>query len=176
LSGFTHEPAGGGSPEWYTPPYIFAALGLQFDLDPCAPALPAASWIPATRRITSPTDGLAEPWSGRVWLNPPYGRETGRWLGKLSEHGDGVALVFARTDTPWFQSALELAAGVCFIRGRLNFIPPEGWRAADGGADSTAGAPSVLLAFGEQCARAVAASELGVTLPPLPSQMRLEAA
>lgn len=44
MSGFTHETA--GSPEWYTPPEIFAALGLTFDLDPCAPPYPLASDTP----------------------------------------------------------------------------------------------------------------------------------
>lgn len=64
MRGFTHE--GAGSPEWYTPPEVFSALGLTFDLDPCAPPLPAASWIPAARRYTLPVDGLAEPWEGRI--------------------------------------------------------------------------------------------------------------
>ncbi len=87
--GLHHEPPSGGSCEWYTPPWVFAALGLTFDLDPCAPALPLAEWIPARRRYSLPDDGLALPWEGRVWLNPPYAQHTARWVGKLAEHGRG---------------------------------------------------------------------------------------
>lgn len=170
--GFTHEPPAGGSEDWYTPPAVFGALGLRFDLDPCAPPLPAADWLPVERRISLPDDGLGSTWNGRVWLNPPYARETGKWLGKLCEHGDGVALVFARTDVPWFQSALELAGAVCFIRGRINFVAPVA-RLASNGTTSNAGAPSVLIGFGDVCAEAVARCGLGVTIPPLPSQLTL---
>lgn len=83
--GFTHEPPAGGSPDWYTPPWLFARLALRFDLDPCSPALPVAPWIPAAARYSLPQDGLRLPWVGRVWLNPPYAAETGAWVGKLAE-------------------------------------------------------------------------------------------
>lgn len=46
--------------------------------------------------------GLESPWIDRVWLNPPYGRETGLWLRTLAAHGSGIALVFARTETEMF--------------------------------------------------------------------------
>lgn len=159
MSGFTHEPPAGGSPEWYTPPHIFGALGLEFDLDPCAPPLPKASWLPVRERYSPPVDGFALPWRGRVWLNPPYATETARWVGRLAEHGNGIALVFARTDTPWFQGAVELAHLVCFPAGRVEFVPghPRASR-------SRAGAPSALLAFGDDCAAALARSDLGVCL------------
>ncbi len=162
VSGFTHEPGAGGSPEWYTPPWLFAALGLEFDLDPCSPALPAASWVPAARRISLPDDGMAEPWEGRVWLNPPYARETARWVNRLREHGDGVALVFTRLDTPWAQSALLAADAVCFIRGRVEFEPGPGAKVRRGDGRSRSGAPSMLIAFGEDCARALERAALGV--------------
>lgn len=121
--GFTHEPPGGGIPDWYTPPSLFTTLGLDFDLDPCAPAWPAAAWIPATRRYSLPVDGLSQPWEGRVWLNPPYAGETARWVGRLAEHGDGISLTFTRTDTPWWQAAVDRATLVCFIAGRVEFVP-----------------------------------------------------
>ena len=164
VRGFTHEPPAGGTPEWYTPPSIFQALGLEFDLDPCAPPLPRASWIPARRRITLPVDGMAEPWAGRVWLNPPYARETARWVARLAEHGDGIALTFTRTDTPWWQSAVDLASAVCFVRGRVEFVEGDPHLRRGGRKDSRSGAPSCLIAFGDECAAALARSELGVIL------------
>lgn len=155
-AGFTHEAP--GSPEWYTPPDLFAALGLQFDLDPCAPPFPAAPWIPAKCRIALPVDGLAEAWWGRVWLNPPYGAETGRWVGKLAEHGHGISLTFTRTDTPWWQAAVDRATLVCFVAGRVEFVSGDpAFRRR-----SRSGAPSCLLAFGDECAAAVRAAGLGV--------------
>jgi len=74
--------------EWLTPKYITDALG-RFDLDPCSPA-ERRPWDTATRHIGIPDDGLAMPWEGRVWCNPPYGRETFKWLSKLAEHGQGL--------------------------------------------------------------------------------------
>ena len=97
------------SDEWYTPPHIFdmaaATLG-EVDLDPCwHPASP----VRASTTYTAADDGLARPWAGRVWLNPPYGREVGTWIGKLVEEYDAgrvteaLALIPARVDTEWFR-------------------------------------------------------------------------
>jgi hypothetical protein len=160
--GFTHEPPAGGSPEWYTPPELFAALGLIFDLDPCAPALPVAPWIPTRTRFSLPDDGMARPWSGRVWLNPPYAAETARWVGKLAQHGNGIALVFVRSCTPWWQSAVARSTAVCFIAGRVNFREGSPAQRRGRRRDSRAGAPSCLIAFGDECAVALVGSALGV--------------
>lgn len=155
-SGFGYErPA--RSVEWYTPPELFEQLGIDFDLDPAAPS-GGVTWVPARRHYSEADDGLIHPWSGRVWLNPPYGRDTGRWLDRLAEHGDGVALVYARTDTRWFHAALPAATAACFIAGRLSFV-----RGSDGHRN-TAQAPSLLLAYGLPCAIAVAESGLGQTV------------
>lgn len=165
MTGFCHEAAIGGSAEWYTPPHVFEALGLRFDLDPAAPP-GGVPWIPARRHLTEEEDGLARPWYGRVWLNPPYGRQTARWLRRLSEHGDGIALVFARSDTDWFQRFAPTATAICFVSGRLRFVPGDDRTEA-----SSAGAPSLLMAFGLPCALAVAQSGLGQTflVPRLPA-------
>lgn len=66
-----------------------------FHLDPCG----YPGWATADRLICLPDDGLAVPWDGRVWLNPPYGREVWTWLDRLAQHGHGTALIFARTET-----------------------------------------------------------------------------
>lgn len=146
------EPA---SFEWYTPPWIFERLGLRFDLDVASPGAEVVPWVPADRHYTLREDGLAQPWFGRVWCNPPYGDQVPRFIGRLSEHGNGLALVLARTDTRWFHAALETAAATCFLRGRLDHVP---------GAGATPSRPavgSVMFAWGATCADALEASELG---------------
>lgn len=75
--------------EWLTPPHIMAALG-EFDLDPCAPI--NRPWPTATTHFTVVDDGLNSDWEGRVFCNPPYGRETQKWLNKCAEHGNCIAL------------------------------------------------------------------------------------
>ena len=67
----------GQTVEWLTPPEIVKAVG-PFDLDPCTP--PNMPWRTATVMLSAPADGLAEEWFGAVWLNPPYGPDTGKWL------------------------------------------------------------------------------------------------
>jgi hypothetical protein len=85
--------------EWLTPPFIVEALG-TFDLDPCSPI--DRPWDIALSQFNINDDGLNKEWHGRVWCNPPYGRETFLWLDKLAEHKNGTALIFARTETIGF--------------------------------------------------------------------------
>jgi len=149
--------------EWFTPPAVFEALGLAFDLDPAAPR-GGVPWIPARRHFTKEDDGLAQPWQGRVWLNPPYGRATAHWLTKLADHGDGLALVFARTDTAWFQRIASRATALCFVDGRIRFHRPN--RSQGDAAPS----PSLLIAFGLPCALGLVEAGLGQAfMPPVRS-------
>ena len=164
--GLAHEkPRRGLSNEWYTPRWLFDRLSLEFDLDPCAPVLPHADWIPAAERICLPDDGLSASWCGAggkplsVWLNPPYGKNTEAWMRRLAAHGNGVALVFARSDTRWWQETVPAATLFCLMEGRVRFVGKDGKPAS-----STAGAPSALVAFGEDCARAVASASLGMVV------------
>lgn len=150
------------SVEWYTPPHIFDRLGLKFDLDPCTPT-GGIPWIPAKRHFSCEDDGLHQEWSGRVWLNPPYGREASRWVDKLVRHKNGVALVFARVDAKWSQRAMRAASAVCLIEGRLSFIDGRGGERH--GHNAACG--SMLLAFGEDCATALHSSNLGLTFRPV---------
>jgi hypothetical protein len=150
-------PYRGNTIEWYTPPGIFAAIGLTFDLDPCAPA-GGLAWVPARQFFSLKDDGLSQPWHGRVWLNPPYGPRTGDWMRRLAAHGDGVALVFARTETAWWHETVGCSSAVCFIAGRLTFVNEHRQLAA-----FNAGAPSALVAYGQKNAEAIAAAELGMT-------------
>lgn len=127
---------------WLTPPEILTALG-PFDLDPCAAPEPRP-WPTARRHYTLPTDGLVEPWTGRVWCNPPYSREAVKWLRRLATHQHGTALVFARTETTWFvETVWRAATAILFLEGRVHFHYADGSRAA-----ANAGAPSCLVAYG----------------------------
>jgi len=144
-----HQSAAMLKDEWLTPPEIIKALG-EFDLDPCSPG-ERRPWDTARLHYDRNVNGLRQPWSGRVWLNPPYGREAGEWLARLADHGNGIALVFARTETEmFFRYVWGRADAVLFLRGRLHFHHVDGTRAA-----ANAGAPSCLVAFGRENATAL---------------------
>ena len=137
-----------GEKTWITPRYIIDALG-PFDLDPCCPdgGMP---WQTATRMVTKSEDGLLVNWDGkRVWLNPPYGRESIPFFTRMVLHtGGGIALVFARTDTSLWQDLIFLNAhSILFFRGRIRFYRQDGSRG------DTATAPSALIAFSDADAK-----------------------
>lgn len=138
----THQSAKAGTDEYLTPPEILRALG-PFDLDPCSPG-ERRPWDTAAVHYDKALDGLKQPWQGRVWLNPPYGNVADRWLARLVDHGNGIALIFARTETDLFKRHVWGAAdALLFLHGRLHFHHLDGRRAK-----SNAGAPSVLIAYG----------------------------
>lgn len=144
-----------GKDEWLTPPRIFRALG-EFDLDPCAPHASRRPWDCAKRSFSVEDNGLAQPWEGRVWMNPPYGSDTGKWMARLAAHGNGIALIFARTETAtFFESVWGKADAMMFLRGRLAFFDVRGMPSKN-----SAGAPSVLIAYGKNNADALKSSGL----------------
>ena len=127
--------------EWLAPPALVQALG-PFDLDPCSPI--KRPWPTAAQHYTKKDDGLSLPWKGRVFCNPPYGKHTGLWLARCAEHGNAIALIFARTDTKvWIEQVWGKADAILFVFGRLFFHHVDGER---GKANS--GAPSALVAYG----------------------------
>lgn len=137
---------------WLTPPHVIHALG-EFDLDPCASV--DRPWDTAKLHYTIEDDGFSQQWKGRVWMNPPYGPQLDRWLHRLAEHGDGVALVFARTETrAFFRNVWDRADAILFLRGRLKFHQP------DGSLAGTAGSPSCLIAYGRDNVRSLYESGL----------------
>jgi len=147
------ERAETGKDEWLTPPEIIKALG-DFDLDPCAPIV--RPWATAKRHYTIEDNGLVQPWEGRIWCNPPYGNETGKWLARMAEHRNGIALIFARTETSnFFRYIWPKAAGVMFLKGRLVFYHVDGTKP-----QNSAGAPSCLVAYGMDNARMLKESGL----------------
>lgn len=153
------RPSAGASDDWLTPPEIVRALG-PFDLDPCA--MEAQPWPTAARHYTWRDGGLTQPWAGRVWCNPPYGPNTAKWLAKLARHGDGIALVFARTETRWFfEHVWEFADGILFVKGRLTFYRSDGTPSKAG---HNSGGPSVLIAYGGGNVDRLAESGIGGAL------------
>lgn len=141
----SHQSAKMENDEWLTPPDILQRTG-PFDLDPCAPIV--RPWPMASRHYTIEDDGLSQVWTGRVWLNPPYGLQSAEWLRRLAAHGDGIALLFARTETVmFFEHVWPHASALLFLQGRLYFHYVDGTRAKANG-----GAPSVLIAYGEASA------------------------
>ncbi len=110
--------------EWPTPDAVFKQLDdeFHFDVDVCATRENAkcARFFTATPE----RNGLAERWAGSCWMNPPYGREIGRWIAKAYESArygaTVVCLIPARTDTAWWHDYVTKGE-VRFIRGRLKF-------------------------------------------------------
>jgi hypothetical protein len=138
-----HQSANMRTDEWLTPPEVLRTLG-EFDLDPCAPV--KRPWDIAKTHYTINDNGLLLPWFGRVWLNPPYGKELEKWMAKMAGHREGLALIFARTDTKAFhQYVFPVADSIFFIEKRLRFWTSSGSRGVFNG-----GAPSVLIAYGEE--------------------------
>ena len=174
------ETAGDGSTanthDWLTPPELLAKLG-SFDLDPCASQY--QPWKTADKQFTIADDGLARDWHGRVWCNPPYGPHAEKFLKRCAEHGNGVLLIFARTETRAFQThCFPRASGMLFMAGRIKFRLPGGGHAGP------AGAPSVLIAYGTKNAEALRSSGIAgyyvalknLAVPCMQPSLDLEAA
>lgn len=145
------------TPEHYTPDLIIAAALACFgeiDLDPCSNSKDAPN-IPAAAHYTRHDDGLAQEWAGRVYMNPPYGREIDAWIAKLIEEyqsgnvTEAIALVPARTDTQWWQRLRDYH--VCFVEGRLSF--------KGAGYNESAPFPSAVFYLGSNTDRFVDAFE-----------------
>lgn len=153
-------PNNGVTNDWLTPPEIIEALG-EFDLDPCAH--PQQFYRTATHMVHPPADGLAAEWYGRVWLNPPYGQKLKHWIQRLAEHGNGIALVPARTEVEsWFWPHIwDAADAILFVRGRLYFRRPDGSKAGN------AGHGSVLVAYGQHNTKILAGSGIAGALVSL---------
>lgn len=108
--------------------------------------------------------GLIEPcgcfvgsYKPRIWLNPPFGREAVKWLRRMRDHGNGVALIPARTETAMFyETVWGSADGVLFIKGRPHFHYVDGRRAA-----FNSGAPIALVAYGSDNLESLRQSGLG---------------
>ena len=152
--------AHGESDEWYTPRYIFDALGLRFDMDVAAP-VGGPRHVPCLAHIDARADGLSAPWNGLVWMNPPFGHQRTKreWLARFFGHGNGVALVPDRTSAPWWQEFAPLADAVCFVSPKIKFERP------DGSTGESPGTGTCLFSAGRVATDALIRSGLGVVTP-----------
>ncbi|AUQ74737.1 DNA N-6-adenine-methyltransferase [Phaeobacter piscinae] len=150
----------GESDEWYTPAYIFEALGVMFNLDvACPPEGPRH--VPANSFYSEKS--LEREWTGFVWMNPPFGHQSTKrlWLRKFFEHGNGIALLPDRTSAPWWQEFAPLADAVLFVSPKVKFERP------DGSIGEQPGTGTTLFAAGAKGAAALLrASSLGQTFHP----------
>lgn len=158
-----YEQSAGASDEWYTPPYVFDALGVEFDLDVAHPGLDVVDWIPAAQVYTS--EALQRVWFGEIWMNAPFGRRNGLepWLDKFFSHGRGIALTPDRTSAPWWQRYAAHATLVLFVSPKVKFIRPDGSRGEQPGTGTT------LLGIGPVAENALVRADmlgLGVVMRP----------
>lgn len=125
---------------WTTPQDFFEKLNKEFNftLDPCC--------VPNTAKcstyFTPETDGLKQSWQGyTVFMNPPYGREIGKWLEKAYKESlkgiTVVCLIPSRTDTKYWHDFCMKAAEIRFVKGRLKF----------GDSNNSAPFPSAVVVF-----------------------------
>ena len=110
---FNTRQEGVTSDDYFTPKWIFDALGIEFDLDVACPA-DGPLYTPCKAYYTQEDDGLAQCWSGKVWMNPPYS-EPNLWVQKFIEHDNGIALLpFAKSK--WCQSLWDSKASMVYVR------------------------------------------------------------
>lgn len=125
--------------EWATPQDLFDELDREFGFDTDVCALPHNA--KCERYFTPAIDGLRQTWSGRCWMNPPYGRNIGLWVAKAHASAIEGALVVcllpARTDTAWWHECVTKSSEVRFLRGRVRF----------GAARHSAPFPSAIVVF-----------------------------
>lgn len=109
--------------EWATPPEVYDPLNREFGFTLDVAATSENAKCP--RYYTRKDDGLAQPWDGVCWMNPPYGKDVPKWLARaLEESKRGVTtvcLIPARTNTKWFHDLCLSVAEVRFVKGRPKF-------------------------------------------------------
>ena len=139
----SHQSAKMLNDEWMTPPEIIEDLG-PFDMDVCAPI--NRPWDTAKIHLTIDDNGLLHGWHGFVWCNPPYGKHTSDWLSRCAIYNNCLVLIFARTETRmFFDYVWNHAESILFVEGRLYFYDVNGNKAM-----ANSGAPSVIIAYGNE--------------------------
>jgi hypothetical protein len=146
------EPSVGASDEWFTPRYVFDALGCEFDLDVAAPRfgprhVPCKWWLSE--------DALSVIWNGFVWCNPPFGGRNGLvpWIRKFVAHGNGILLTPDRTSAPWWHEAAMGSSAFLLVAGKIKFERPDGSIGASPGTGTT------LFASGDRGVAALRAAQ-----------------
>lgn len=124
---------------WSTPQKLFDQYGSGLKIDVCA-------WpenAKCSKYFSPRVDGLKQDWNEDFWMNPPYGREIGKWVKKACEESikhcvRGVCLLPSRTDTAWFHDWVLGKGEIEFLRGRLKF----------GDSKNSAPFPSIIVIYG----------------------------
>lgn len=149
----------GETDEWYTPKYIFDAIGEVFDLDVSAPS-EGPRHTPCANYLTEKECGLSSTWRGFVWMNPPFGHQATKvkWLSKFFAHGQGIALIPDRTSAPWWQHFAPKANAILFVAPKIKFERP------DGSLGMSPGTGTCLFAVGDRAVKALEQSGLGIIL------------
>jgi hypothetical protein len=97
----------------FTPRWVFDAMGLEFDIDVASPA--GGPWfVPHKAYYTVVDDGLAQPWDGVVWCNPPYSN-FGPWARKWATCKAGALMGTYTPGTSWVPIVLAAADAVTFL-------------------------------------------------------------
>ena len=108
------------SDEVFTPPWIFEALKLRFDLDVASSDNPLVV-VPTAAYFTKDDDSLNRDWTGRVWMNPPFSKVT-PWIEKWIKHANGFCLVPLSSNGKWVNSLWESDAYITYLPPNMAFI------------------------------------------------------
>jgi hypothetical protein len=151
---------------WITPAWLIDIIGIS-DLDPCGYFGPDGRPYVETARdyIVLPRNGLHEKWHGNIFCNPPYDTNK-QWLRKCVEYheetgNDVIILIFAKTETRYFQETARRCTGLNFLDRRIQFVN------VDGKLQGSPTHASVLMAMGDDANQRIRrASGLFLPLPP----------
>jgi hypothetical protein len=152
---FAHPVQPRDTDERWTPPWLFDVMAEQFDLDVAAPP-GGVPWLPAARHYHAADDGLAQPWTGLVWCNPPFS-DAGPWAYRFTDHANGVALLPWNGNATWLHDLCR-AVRVVVTLEHVKFAHPT----HTGRHVPVAVALFPLGARGEAAALRVAAADRGV--------------
>jgi hypothetical protein len=132
------------SDEHYTPKWLFDHMGIVFDLDVASPI--GGSSVPTHKYYTEDDDGLIQPWSGKVWMNPPFSKPS-PWVDKFVENRNGIALLVV-SKSKWFKKIWVEADGIMPTPPNFKFDRPDG-------SNKSISFQTFLFAFGDECVQAI---------------------
>jgi len=141
--------------DWLTPPELVRSLG-AFDLDPCGSHLQSQNLAATVYRLPN-HNGLLEPWSGRVWCNPPFSHMA-TWAQRFAVHANGIMICPARYQYTWTHVLWATADAILLLHDEVR------WIAADGISRLGSIFDFMLVAYGPGNTEALRWSNLAGTL------------